>query len=158
MGCGSCGVSSANGKPAGCQSNGGCSSGGCNRLNVFNWLAEIPLSDLGKPFPIIEISFNNGSRKDYYKNNNTTLFQKGEMVAVEGVNGYDVGQISLTGELVKLQMKKYGVSESGDIKRILHLATDKELQQYQESKSKEKEILIRSRALAKEMKLEMKIA
>jgi hypothetical protein len=77
MSCGSCGSGSANGKPSGCQSNGGCSSGGCNRLNVFNWLADIPLSDIGKPFPIVELSFNNGSRKDFFKNELNTYFEKG---------------------------------------------------------------------------------
>lgn len=158
MGCGSCGVATANGKPAGCQSNGGCSSGGCNRLNVFNWLADLPLSDLGKPFPVIEISFNQGSRKDYYKNNTAYIFDKGQMVTVEGTNGFDVGQISLTGELVKLQMKKYGVEMSDEMKRILRPAAERELELYYSAKDKEKEILVRSRAIAKELNLEMKIA
>ena len=158
MGCGGCGVATANGKPAGCQSNGGCSSGGCNRLNVFNWLAEIPLSDFGKPYNIIEISFNNGSRKDYYKNTNNVAYEKGQMVTVEGVSGFDLGQISLTGELVKLQLKKYNVKEDQVDKRILRMATDSDLELYYSNKFKEKEILIRSRAIAKQLNLEMKIA
>lgn len=96
----------SNGKPAGCKSNGGCSTGGCNRLNVHDWLAQIPLSDQSSTYDIIEVSFNNGSRKDFYRNTGRHLFEKGEMVSVEGVSGFDVGMISLTGELVKLQMKK----------------------------------------------------
>lgn len=156
MGCGSCGTS--NGKPSGCQSNGNCSSGGCNRLNVFNWLAEIPLSDFGKPYNIIEVSFNKGSRKDYFKNNTNTIFHKGEMVAVEGVGGFDVGEISLTGELVKLQLKKYSVTEDGIEKKILRTATNTDMDAYQHQKNAEKDTLIRSRAIAKQINLEMKIA
>lgn len=158
MGCGSCGVSTDNGKPSGCQSNGGCSSGGCNRLNVFNWLAEIPLSDFGKPYNIIEVSFNQGSRKDYFKNNTNIIFQKGEMVTVEGVGGFDVGQISLTGELVKLQLKKYSVTEDGIEKKVLRVSTSSDLDTYTHQKGTEKETLIRSRAIAKQLNLEMKIA
>ncbi len=158
MGCGSCGTGSANGKPTGCQSNGGCSSGGCNRLNVFNWLSDLPFSDLGKPYPIVEVTFNNGSRKDFYRNHNIQIFEKGSWVAVEGTGGYDVGQISLTGELVKLQMKKYGVSEASEIKRVLRPAGDRDLEQYRTTKEREKETLVRSRAIAKELNLEMKIA
>lgn len=161
MACGNCGCGSGSkndGEVKGCQSSGGCSSGGCNRMNVFNWLADIPLSDLGKPFPIVEISFNNGSRKDFFRNDHILHLDKGTLVAVEGSSGFDVGQISLTGELVKLQMKKYGVSESPDIKKILRIATDSDINLFQQSKDKEKSILIQSRAIAKTLNLEMKIA
>ncbi len=158
MGCGSCGTGSANGKPSGCQSNGGCSTGGCNRLNVYNWLSDLPFSDLGKPFPIVEISFSNGSRKDFYRNTTNHIFEKGAWVAVEGAGGFDIGQISLTGELVKLQMKKYGVSESSEMKRVLRPAGERDLELQHTAKSREKETLVRSRAIAKELNLEMKIA
>ncbi len=158
MGCGSCGVATTNGKPAGCQSNGGCSSGGCNRLNVFNWLADIPLSDLGKPFPIIEVSFSKGSRKEFYRNGSNRIYEKGQLVTVESNSGFDVGEISLTGELVKLQMKKYNVKENDEFKRILHPAAERELELFYVAKDREKEILVRSRAIAKELNLEMKIS
>lgn len=158
MGCGNCGVATESGKPAGCQSNGGCSSGGCNRLNVFNWLAEIPLSDFGKPYNIIEVSFNKGSRKDYFRNHSEAIYHKGEMVAVEGVGGFDVGEISLTGELVKLQLKKYSVKEDAVDKKILRTATDNDLNIFYRQKDAEKDTLIRSRAIAKQLNLEMKIA
>ena len=105
MGCGNCGTG-ANGKPSGCKGNGGCSTGGCNRLNVFDWLSALPLHDSAKPYPVIEVTFNKGSRKEFYRNNTSQLLEKGEWIAVEGVAGYDVGQVSLTGELVKLQLKK----------------------------------------------------
>jgi cell fate regulator YaaT (PSP1 superfamily) len=127
-------------------------------MNVFNWLADLPLSDPGKPFPIIEVSFNNGSRKDFYRNTSQHIFQKMDWVTVEGTGGYDVGQISLTGELVKLQMKKYGVSEAAELKRVLRPSIDRDLELYKASKEREKDTLIRSRAIAKQLNLEMKIA
>ncbi|NCX94998.1 MAG: hypothetical protein EBX41_01065, partial [Chitinophagia bacterium] len=157
MGCGSCGTS-ANGKPAGCNSNGGCSSGGCNRMNVFDWLSEIPLQDGTKPYPIIEVSFNKGSRKDFFRNANGFTLHKGEYIAVEGMGGYDVGEVSLTGELVRLQMKKYDITENSITKRVLHPATTDEVQAMQASKEKEQDYLVRARAIAKTQNLNMKIS
>lgn len=156
MGCGNCG-SGANGKPAGCKSNGGCSSGGCNKMNVFDWLGTIPLPGGAKPFPIVEVSFNNGSRKEYFKNNAALSLHKGQWVTVEGVGGFDMGEVSLTGELVKLQMKKYGVQDQSALKRIMRPSTEEDLGIFNENKKREKEIMVRSRAIAKEMKVEMKI-
>lgn len=156
MGCGSCG-SGANGKPSGCRSNGGCSSGGCNKMNVFDWLGTIPLQGGSKPFPIVEVSFNSGSRKEYFKNNAAYTITKGDWVAVEGVGGFDIGQVSLTGELVKLQMKKYGIQDQNALKRIMRPATTEDLAVYDESKLKEQEIMVRSRAITKELKIDMKI-
>lgn len=156
MGCGNC-SSGASGKPAGCKSNGGCSSGGCNKMNVFDWLGTIPLPSGVKPFSIVEISFNNGSRKEYFKNNSSINIAKGQWVTVEGVGGFDMGQVSLTGELVKLQMKKYGVQDQSALKRIMRISTTEDLELYNESKQREKEIMVRSRAIAKELKVDMKI-
>jgi cell fate regulator YaaT (PSP1 superfamily) len=156
MGCGNCG-SGANGKPAGCKSNGGCSSGGCNKMNVFDWLGTIPLPGGAKPFPIVEVSFNNGSRKEYFKNNAALSLHKGQWVTVEGVGGFDMGEVSLTGELVKLQMKKYGVQDQTALKRIMRPASEEDLGIFNENKKREKEIMVRSRAIAKEMKVDMKI-
>lgn len=156
MGCGNC-SSGASGKPSGCKSNGGCSSGGCNKMNVFDWLGTIPLPSGVKPFSIVEISFNNGSRKEYFKNNSSISIAKGQWVTVEGVGGFDMGQVSLTGELVKLQMKKYGVQDQSALKRIMRVSTTEDLEAYNESKQKEKEIMVRSRAIAKELKVDMKI-
>lgn len=158
MGCGSCGSKSASGKPSGCQSNGGCSSGGCNRLNVFNWLSDLPLSEFGTQYPIVEISFNKGSRKDFFRSNGAHIYEKGMWASVEGAGGFDVGEVSLTGELVKLQMKKYGVTENSELKRILRPATDKDIELFQTNKGKEKEALIKSRVIARQLNLEMKIA
>ena len=105
MSCGSCG-SGKDGAPGGCQSHGSCASGGCNRMNVHDWLANLPFSDPESNCRIVEISFNNGSRKDYFKNTTVHYYEKGEVVAVEGASGFDVGMVNLTGELVRLQLKK----------------------------------------------------
>ncbi len=87
-------------------------------MNVHDWLANLPFSDPESSCRIMEISFNQGSRKDFYRNTPLHLFDKGEIVAVEGISGFDVGTISLTGELVRLQLKKKGVKEDNpDIKK-----------------------------------------
>ncbi len=127
-------------------------------MNVFDWLGELPLSDSAKPFSIIEVSFNQGSRKEFFRNNTQHTFVKGEWIAVEGTGGFDMGQVSLQGELVKLQMKKYGVTDTPAIKRVLRPAGDEDLKQYHEQKGREQEIMVRSRAMARNLKLDMKIA
>jgi cell fate regulator YaaT (PSP1 superfamily) len=128
-------------------------------MNVHDWLANLPFSDPESGCRIVEISFNNGSRKDYFKNATTYFFEKGDMVAIEGVNGFDVGSINLTGELVRLQLKKNNLKEdSADIKKILRRANDNDLSKLKESKAREKEVMIRSRAIAKQLNLEMKVA
>lgn len=156
MGCGNCGTG-ANGKPAGCKGNGGCSTGGCNRLNVYDWLSTLPLYDSAKPYLVIEVSFNKGSRKEFYKNNTHHIPEKGQWITVEGVGGFDIGQVSLTGELVKLQMKKYGAKEGEITKRMHRMATDEDLDIFRKNKDREPELLIRSRAIARSLKLDMKL-
>lgn len=157
MACGACG-NRADGKVAGCRSNGGCSSGGCNRLNVFNWLANIPLGEYLAPFDILEISFNKGSRKDFYRNTTRQILEKGELVAVEGMNGFDVGMVSLSGELVKLQMKKKRIGENAELRKVLRKASGDDLSRMDGAKKREEETLIRSRAIARHLGLEMKLA
>lgn len=155
MGCTSCGT----GKPNGCKSNGGCSSGGCNRLNVHDWLSNLPIDDMESTCRIVEVSFNQGSRKDFYRNSTLNLFSKGDIVTVEGVSGFDVGTVNLTGELVRMQMKKKRVDEnSSDFRKILRLATDNDIAKWKETKLKEREVLIRSRAIARQLKLDLKMS
>ncbi len=158
MGCGSCGTSK-DGAPGGCQSHGNCSTGGCNRMNVHDWLANLPFSDPESGCRIIEVSFNNGSRKDFFRNITLQHFEKGDMIAVEGVSGFDVGMVNMTGELVRLQMKKHRVDEkSPDIKKVLRRATEADISKMLESKAREAQVLIRSRAMARQLKLELKMA
>src|ERR1700680_1155253 len=149
MGCSNCG--GTDGKHSGCKSNGGCSTGGCNRLNVHDWLANLPFSDPESICRIIEVSFNNGSRKDFFRNSTTHIFEKGDMVTVEGVSGFDIGMASMSGELVRLQMKKKGIEENNpDLKRILRRPNDKDLEIMKQNKDREKEALVRSRAIARQ--------
>lgn len=155
MGCTSCGT----GKPNGCKSNGGCSSGGCNRLNVYDWLSDLPVDDKESYCKIVEISFNQGSRKDYYKNNTDNYFSKGDIVAVEGISGFDVGTVNLSGELVRFQLKKKRLDEhTTDFKRILRLATDNDIAKWKETKLRERQVLIRSRAIARQLNLNLKMS
>src|SRR6478609_9330525 len=124
MGCSSCGT----GTPNGCKSNGGCSSGGCNRMNAYDWLQNLPFADIESACKVVEVSFNNGSRKDFYRNNALQNFEKGEQVTVEGISGVDVGEIKLTGEIVRLQLKKRGANEfDPEMKKILRRASDRDL-------------------------------
>lgn len=154
MSCTSCGT----GKPNGCKSNGGCSSGGCNRMNVHDWLANLPVSDPNAECKIVEVTFNNGSRKDFYRNPGLQHFFKGDLIVVEGISGFDVGTVNLSGELVRLQLKKKGVKEDHpEIKKILRRANDTDIQKWQENKEKEKPSLTRARAIIIQMKLDMKL-
>ena len=155
MGCSNCGT----GTPNGCKSNGGCSTGGCNRMNTHDWLRNLPVADMQSACKVVEISFNKGTRKDFFRNPALQPYEKGELVAVEGVSGFDVGEISLTGEIVRLQMKKRGVKEDNpEMKKILRPASDRDLDMMKQNKAREPEAVIRSRAIAKQLKLDMKIS
>jgi len=155
MGCDNCGT----GKPNGCKSNGGCSTGGCNRMNVHDWLLNMPIADVMDECKVVEISFNHGSRKDFFRNTTLQQFDKGDIVCVEGVSGFDLGEVSLTGEIVRLQMKKKGVEElNPEMRKVLRRATDRDIDTWRHSKTREKDALIRSRAIAKQLKLEMKVS
>ncbi len=159
MGCGSGACGTKDGAPGGCQSHGSCSTGGCNRMNVHDWLANLPFSDPESNCRIIEVSFNNGSRKDFFKNNTLHYYEKGDMIAVEGISGFDVGMVNITGELVRLQMKKRNVDEkSPDIKKVLRRASDADIAKMKETKAREAQVLIRSRAMARQLNLELKMA
>ncbi len=155
MGCGSCGT----GKPNGCKSNGGCSTGGCNRLNVHDWLRNLPFSDPESSCKVVEVSFKQGSRKDFFRNTSFEYFEKGQYVTVEGVNGFDVGQVSLSGELVRMQMKKNGVKEDdSEMKKILRLSTERDLELYHINKDREPAIQAKSREFARNLNLQMKLS
>ena len=128
-------------------------------MNVHDWLANLPFSDPESSCKMVEVSFNNGSRKDYFKNTTSYFFEKGDMIAVEGVSGFDVGSVNMTGELVRLQLKKNNIKEdSADIKKILRRANENDLSKLKETKAREKDVMIRSRAIAKQLNLEMKVA
>ena len=155
MGCASCGTS-VDGKPKGCNSNGGCSSGGCNKLNTFDWLAKLDVADYDE-FDVVEVSFKNGSRKSFYHNPPHARAIIGDTVVVESASGYDVGRISLTGELVRLQMKKKKVSNDAIFPKILRRANERDFEKLQEARSLEQRTMVRARAIARSLGLEMKM-
>ncbi|MEY4149459.1 MAG: hypothetical protein RL555_63 [Bacteroidota bacterium] len=158
MSCSGCGTATG-GKPNGCKSNGGCSSGGCNRMNAHDWLRNLPLVDTDSQCRVIEVSFSQGTRKDFFRNPSLQQFEKGDLIAVEGVGGFDVGEVSLTGEIVRLQLKKRGVKEDNpEMKKVLRLATDRDIELLKQNKAREPEAVIRSRAIAKQLRLDMKIS
>jgi cell fate regulator YaaT (PSP1 superfamily) len=128
-------------------------------MNTHDWLRNLPVSDLETACKVVEVSFNKGTRKDFFRNPTLQNFEKGDLIAVEGVSGFDVGEISLTGEIVRLQMKKRNVKEDNpDMKKILRSATDRDLDLMRQNKAREPEAVIRSRAIARQLKLDMKIS
>jgi cell fate regulator YaaT (PSP1 superfamily) len=120
---------------------------------------NLPFSDPESNCRIVEVSFKQGSRKEFFRNTTLQYLEKGEYVTVEGVSGFDVGEVSLTGELVRMQLKKKQVDEfSPEIKKILRKSTDRDIESFEISKSREKEILARSRTIARSLNLQMKLS
>ena len=158
MSCSGC-SSKTGDKPNGCKSNGGCSTGSCNRMNVYDWLTNLPISDAESACRVIEVSFNKGSRKEFFRNGTVHLFEKGELITVEGVSGFDVGEVSMTGELVRLQLKKKGVEEHHpDMKKVLRRSGDRDIEILRQNKTREPQALTRARSIARQLKLEMKLS
>ncbi|RKQ50193.1 cell fate regulator YaaT (PSP1 superfamily) [Roseivirga pacifica] len=148
----SCGVE---GKTAGCNNNGGCATGSCNKLNTFDWLSNMDIPSQDR-FDIVEVRFKNG-RKDFYRNTNKLDVVTGEAVIVDVQGGHHMGFISLQGELVRLQMKKKGVKDDDQIRQIYRKASTKDLEQYEEAKKREMPALYRTRNIILEQKLAMKL-
>lgn len=158
MGCNSCG-SGGGGGCNNCKLKSACHKGSCNIRNVYDWLADLPVANDDDRCSVVEVSFNNASRKAFFRNTTSQPVYKGDIVAVEGVNGFDVGEVCLSGQLVRLQLKKKGVKEdAADMKRVLRLASEYDLAKWKETKAREKEVLIRSRAIAHSLKLGMKMS
>ena len=128
-------------------------------MNVHDWLANLPFSDPESSCRVVEVTFNNGSRKDYYRNPSMNYYEKGEIITVEGLSGFDVGHVNATGEIVRLQLKKHGIKEADpEIRKILRRATDLDISKWKESKARERDVLIRSRAVARQLKIDFKMA
>lgn len=163
MSCTSCssgrGNSNANGVPAGCNNNGSCgTTGGCNKLNVFDWLGNMSLPQGQEPCDVMEIRFKN-SRKEFFRNVNNLTLNVGDVVAVEASPGHDVGVVSITGELVKLQMKKKGVNfDSQEIKKVYRKAKQQDIDKWREAQALEVDTMYKARTLALRLGLQMKIS
>lgn len=157
MSCTSCSTTIHN-TPKGCKNNGNCSSGGCEKLFVFNWLSNIPIPTGQKPFHIIEVRFKNG-RKHFFKNTEELALKMGDIVAVEGNPGHDIGIVSLTGELVKVQLKKHNLTaDNPDIKKIYRKASQRDIEVWQKARNKEYETQYKGREIISKLGLQMKLS
>jgi cell fate regulator YaaT (PSP1 superfamily) len=158
MGCGSC--SSGGCAPAGCKSNGSCmTDGGCSKLDVYDWLVGMDVPSNFKPFNIVEIRFK-GSRKDFYRNDGNVYLEAGELVVVESsTGGYDIGHVTLTGELVRMQMKKHNIApDSPELKKIYRKASTADVEKWKLAKSIEADTMHKARKIALALKLSMKLS
>lgn len=155
MGCGSC---SSTGIPKGCRSNGSCGVNGCEKQTVFDWLSDMEQPGQISPFEFVEVRFKNG-RKEYYKNVNQIRLYMGDVVAVEGNPGHDIGAVSLTGELVRLQMNKRRLTpESPEVQKLYRKANQRDIDIWKNAQSREHETMVRSRVIVKDLKLNMKVS
>lgn len=156
MGCSSC--SSGGGTPKGCKNNGTCSSGGCNKLDVYDWLGNMSLPDGHSTYDMVEIRFKN-SRKGFYRNQNGISLQVGDIVIVETSPGYDVGVVSVVGELVRVQIRKKAPDiKPYEAKKVLRIANQEEIDKWIQGRTLEKDVMYQARSLAVNLKLEMKIS
>lgn len=156
MACASC--SSADGTPRGCKSNGTCGTDGCNKLTVFDWSSNMQLPGGQEPFNLVEVRFKN-SRKEYFRNQDKLPLKIGDLVATEAQSGHDIGQVTLTGELVRFQLKKKKIKEnSEEILKIYRMASQKDIDKWQTARDREAEVQKRAREMAIFLRLEMKIS
>ena len=143
------------------KENNGCAGvccKGCGRmdapLNTFDWLAAVPGNE--EYTDIVEVQFKN-TRKGYYRNSNNIPLQKGDVVAVEASPGHDIGKVTMTGRLVLLQLKKTRLTPESEFKRVYRKARPVDMEKFEEAKAREHDTMIRSRQIAKDLNLDMKI-
>jgi len=156
MGCACGSVKDKDGKTAGCNNNGACGTGGCNKMNVFDWLSNMDMPSEDK-FNVAEVRFKNG-RKEFFRNTEKLNLTTGDAVVVEVPNGHHIGYISLQGELVRLQMQKKKIANDSEIKKIYRIAHQKDLEKFEEVKKREMPTLYRTREIIRDLKLEMKLS
>lgn len=157
MACTSCSTSTG-GAPKGCKNNGTCGTDSCNKLTVFDWLSNMSLPNGEAPFDCVEVRFKNG-RKEFYRNTEKLTLAIGDIVATEASPGHDIGIVTLTGELVKIQMKKKGANPNGnDVHKIYRKASQKDIDIWSNARDKEEPMKVRARELAIIQNLEMKIS
>jgi len=154
MGC-ACGTAKGE-KVGGCKNNGACGTGGCNKMNVFDWLSNMEMPGESK-YDVVEVRFKNG-RKDFFRNTEKLNLTTGDAIVVEVPNGHHIGHVSLQGELVRLQMQKKNVANDGEIKKIYRLAHQKDLEKLEEVKKRELPTLYRTREIIRQTNLQMKLS
>lgn len=157
MACSNC--SSGDGNPKGCKSNGSCGTGGCNKLPVFDWLSNMELPSTETAFPWVEVRFKNG-RKEFFENSEGLDLQVGDAVSVEAHSGHDVGTVTVTGALVKLQMsrKKFNPEKQEKNLKVYRKASERDLEKWAQARSREMDTMYQSREAADRLGLQMKIS
>lgn len=153
MACATC----SSGAPNGCQNTGSCATGGCNKLNAYDWLSSYDFED-PTGTDIIELSFKKGARKEFFRNHPYHPVQSKDIVVVDTGNGYDIGEVSLTGELVRLQLKKKHTKEQAVTLPVIRMANERDIERLNDYRSLEKNAMIRARAIAATQGLDMKIS
>ena len=156
MACASC--TSSDGSPRGCKNNGTCGTDSCNKLTVFDWLANMQLPSGQAPYDLVEVRFKN-SRKEYFRNTEGLPLKIGDIVATEAKSGHDIGQVTLTGELVRFQLKKKKIKEESEtFSKIYRIANQNDIDNWQAARDREAEVQKRAREMAIFLRLEMKIS
>lgn len=153
-GCSSCGTTS--GGTGGCQNNGTCGTSDCNKMNSFDWLTHMGIPQLDT-FDIVEVKFK-GGRKEYFRNVDYLALNTGDPVVVDVPSGHHIGYVSLQGELVRLQMQKRKVRNDDNITRIYRVATQKDMEKWEEAKAREIPTLYRCKQIVDEYRLNMKMS
>lgn len=153
-GCSSCSTSS--GGTGGCQNNGTCGTSDCNKMNSFDWLTQMGIPQLDQ-FDVVEVKFK-GGRKEYFRNVDYLPLHTGDPIVVDVPSGHHIGHVSLQGELVRLQMQKRKVRNDDNITRIYRVATQKDMEKWEEAKSREVPTLYRCKQIVDEYGLNMKMS
>ncbi|WP_019037274.1 PSP1 domain-containing protein [Psychroflexus tropicus] len=157
MGCSSCSTGK-DGQPKGCKNNGTCGTDGCNKLTVFDWLSDVELPGGQSAFDCVEVRFKN-SRKEFFRNTENLTLSIGDIVATESSPGHDIGIVTLTGELVRVQMKKKKTDpHSKDIPKIYRKASQKDIDVWQTAREREDNMKVKARQIAIRLNLKMKIS
>jgi cell fate regulator YaaT (PSP1 superfamily) len=158
MSCKSCSTAK-DGQPKGCKNNGTCGTDSCNKLTVFDWLSNMSLPQGQDPFLGVEVRFKNG-RKLYFKNTDNLTLSIGDIVATQASSGHDIGMVTLTGELVKVQMKrkKVRIDDEENVMKIYRKASQKDIDIWSTARDKEEPMKVKARQFAIDLKLHMKIS
>lgn len=155
MACTSCSTKDGS-APKGCNNHGTCGTDSCNKLSVFDWLSNM-VSPGTTQFDAVEVRFKN-SRKEFFRNANNLPLNIGDIVATEASPGHDIGIVTLTGELVRVQMKKKNIAPDAELPKVYRKATQKDIDVWSEYRMREEKIQVRSREIAIELRLQMKIS
>ena len=158
MSCKSCSTGK-DGQPKGCKNNGTCGTDSCNKLTVFDWLSNMSLPEDQEPFIGVEVRFKNG-RKQYYKNTEGLTLTIGDIVATQAKSGHDIGMVTLTGELVRVQMKrkKIDIDDRENVLKIYRKASQRDIDIWSDARDKEEPMKVKARQFAIDLNLKMKIS